>query len=314
MDNSFAGLGFGLFAVLVGTYFWFSFMRRRDRINPEPIKALVYVMLLGGLVSALIAAISNVGLNAVSGGILNDIVQGEQGASFSFILMVIAVSAFIEEIAKSFIAFQLIKRNKEVDEPVDGVIYAVAVGLGFSLFENLVYLVQFGGTVVSMRMLFAVPLHMATGAIWGIYFSRCLSKQTAISYQGTFAYVLAATAFHAAWNASAAALGGLFIVAAPFVMRYCLRRVDREIDGFINATPGAVVNIPPVQEAAPIEAGTLGAAAEPRKAGWLDIAISLLIPWIGMIIGGYAIYKGERNRGAVMIAAGVTVMFVVAFM
>jgi len=54
-----------------------------------------------------------------------------------FILVVVA--SIVEELLKFFGMKLSIGKNKAFDEPIDGMIYAAAVGLGFASLENIFY-------------------------------------------------------------------------------------------------------------------------------------------------------------------------------
>ena len=227
----------GIFATILGSYFWLMFLRKRDKYEPEPLHALIYVLLIGGGASTFFAGIGNEILNQFSDLKLSAVIGSDYQAGFQELLGLFIPSAFIEEFCKYTAAFFLIRNNKHVNEPVDGIIYAISVGLGFSLFENLLYAAQFGGFIVLPRLLLAVPLHMATAAIWGVYLSQILVKQEKHLYFNTMPYFLGAVAFHALWNTTATWLGGVFYLLAPFVLRYSLKKADSLINNFHEHSP-----------------------------------------------------------------------------
>jgi hypothetical protein len=61
---------------------------------------------------------------------------------------------------------------REFDEPLDGVIYGVAVSLGFATLENLLYLDRMGLAIAWQRAVFAVPAHALFGGAMGYYAGR----------------------------------------------------------------------------------------------------------------------------------------------
>ncbi|MGA8612357.1 MAG: PrsW family intramembrane metalloprotease [Xanthobacteraceae bacterium] len=80
-----------------------------------------------------------------------------------------------EEIVKVSIIAAVALRARDFDEPMDGVVYGAAVGLGFAAVENVVYLVSAASAwefVAIMRGLLSVPFHGALGAIAGAYIAR----------------------------------------------------------------------------------------------------------------------------------------------
>jgi RsiW-degrading membrane proteinase PrsW (M82 family) len=84
-------------------------------------------------------------------------------------------AAIPEEAFKVSIIAGIALRARDFDEPMDGVVYGTAVGLGFAAVENLLYLLGAGthwGTLAVIRGVLSVPLHGALGAIAGAYIAR----------------------------------------------------------------------------------------------------------------------------------------------
>jgi protease PrsW len=80
-----------------------------------------------------------------------------------------------EEIAKVSIIAAVALRARYFDEPMDGVVYGTAVGLGFATVENVLYVVSAKTgweSVAIMRAVLSVPFHGALGAIAGAYIAR----------------------------------------------------------------------------------------------------------------------------------------------
>lgn len=76
-----------------------------------------------------------------------------------------------EETLKIFIIAVIAFRARAFDEPMDGVVYGTAVGLGFAAHENLGYLAHADDwqTLAIVRGILTVPFHGALGAIAGAY-------------------------------------------------------------------------------------------------------------------------------------------------
>lgn len=218
-------------------FFWLLFLRKRDKYEPEPLHAMLFVLIIGGLASTFFASLGSVWVYNLSDFKLSHVIANGGSASLSNVFGLLILSAFVEEFCKYIAAFWLIRNNKQVNEPVDGIIYAVTVGLGFSLFENFLYAAQFGSLIVFPRLLFAVPLPMATAAIWGIYFSTTLAKNEKIVYSNAFPLFLLAVALHSAWNSSSVFLSGAFYLLAPFVLKFSLKRIDRVIEEMHDYSP-----------------------------------------------------------------------------
>ena len=83
--------------------------------------------------------------------------------------------ALIEEGVKFLILRFYIYNKSDFNEPIDGIVYAVMIGLGFSTIENIMYVMNNGIEVAALRMYTAVPLHAACGVLMGYFIG--LSKQ-----------------------------------------------------------------------------------------------------------------------------------------
>ncbi|GIM46425.1 hypothetical protein DNHGIG_19740 [Collibacillus ludicampi] len=81
------------------------------------------------------------------------------------------VAGMVEEFLKAGFFQRGIYRHREFEEPIDGVVYAVAVALGFAMVENVLYVTSYGLTVAFLRSITAIPAHMLFGIAMGYYFS-----------------------------------------------------------------------------------------------------------------------------------------------
>lgn len=84
------------------------------------------------------------------------------------------VAAVPEESAKLLMLWLLLRKNKEFDEYLDGIVYAVSIGLGFAAFENITYVFgaqgNWAGVAIS-RAILAVPGHYAFAVLMGFFYS-----------------------------------------------------------------------------------------------------------------------------------------------
>ncbi|MCU1278374.1 MAG: hypothetical protein JWM53_1920, partial [bacterium] len=82
-----------------------------------------------------------------------------------------------EEISK-FLAVRLfVYRNKEFNEPLDGIIYAAAAALGFASLENVLYVIDWHTghvqwAALGIRSLLALPGHVIFATTWGYALGR----------------------------------------------------------------------------------------------------------------------------------------------
>jgi RsiW-degrading membrane proteinase PrsW (M82 family) len=86
----------------------------------------------------------------------------------------VLVAPILEEYAKFSVVKRTVYRSREFDEPVDGIVYAAAAGLGFATLENIIYI--FSSYETSMvfalqtgviRALLSVPGHALFSGMWG---------------------------------------------------------------------------------------------------------------------------------------------------
>ena len=83
-------------------------------------------------------------------------------------------AAVPEETAKLICLYLLLRKNPYFDERMDGIVYAVCVGMGFAAFENIEYLFASGSAWVTTgigRSLTAIPGHFGFAVVMGYYFS-----------------------------------------------------------------------------------------------------------------------------------------------
>jgi RsiW-degrading membrane proteinase PrsW (M82 family) len=139
-----------------------------------------------------------------------------------------------EELPK-WIAFLFIYRWNEFDEPLDGVVYGVALALGFATVENVLCVVRDGLATGVLRALFAVPAHALFGAVMGFYFGRAkfgakararalvgFALAAAVALHGAYDFIL--QALRGAWMYGAVAMGSLALWV------FVLRRVHVALD------------------------------------------------------------------------------------
>lgn len=78
-------------------------------------------------------------------------------------------AALPEEAIKFAVLYLIIWKSKHFDEYFDGIVYAVCVGLGFAVLENVLYVAQGGLTVALMRAVTAVPGHASFAVFMGYF-------------------------------------------------------------------------------------------------------------------------------------------------
>ncbi len=79
------------------------------------------------------------------------------------------VVAFTEEILKFAVLRGYIFREESFNEPMDGIVYAVLVAMGFATAENIQYVMEGGWETGLVRMFTAVPAHGMLAVIMGYF-------------------------------------------------------------------------------------------------------------------------------------------------
>lgn len=79
------------------------------------------------------------------------------------------VVAFNEEFFKFFTLLSYPFQQKFFNEPFDGIVYAVMIGMGFAMLENVIYVYQFGLADTWGRAFTAVPSHGVYAILMGYF-------------------------------------------------------------------------------------------------------------------------------------------------
>jgi protease PrsW len=134
--------------------------------RPEPPKLVLISVVLGALCAAAAVAVEFSVLQVLP------ISANRWLAALELSLFCAAIP---EEALKVSMITVIALRSREFDEPMDGIVYGTAVGLGFAALENLFYVIGANtqwGSVAVIRGILSVPFHGALGAIAGAYAVR----------------------------------------------------------------------------------------------------------------------------------------------
>ena len=109
--------------------------------------------------------------------------------------------ALIEEGVKYFFLKNYMYKKEEFNEPMDGIVYAVMISLGFATVENISYVFKYeeqGLFVAITRMFTAIPLHAVCGVILGYFvgLAKFSDDKRPLLFKGLFLAVL----IHALYN------------------------------------------------------------------------------------------------------------------
>jgi RsiW-degrading membrane proteinase PrsW (M82 family) len=190
----------GASGLLISTAMWVWVLRRYDKLEPEPLRVLLLIGLWGGFMSVIPAIVCNSLIDHLLGleGFVSDL---SRKISLPLVLISAGFIGINEETWKFLATLRLVRKLPEFDEPIDGMIYAMTVALGFAAIENLEYMVRFGPGVLLARSLLSTPIHLACAAIWGygIARGRFISKSQRY-FKTALPYLLSAAGVHAAFD------------------------------------------------------------------------------------------------------------------
>lgn len=214
-----------LAAALVPTLVWLFALYRADRFEPEPPRLIAKLFGLG-VVSAFVAIFASV----AAGRVLPDLDDLSGRSAIPALVVVVLVYALLEEASKLGLAFAATRRDPEFDEPLDGIIYAGTVALGFAATETFLYIAS-SLEETGARTILADSWVLESGVVEGFFVTAplraLLSAVGHLTYTGIGGYFLAryrlgaaplrvavggllvATLLHAAYNLPLFLLGAL---------------------------------------------------------------------------------------------------------
>ncbi|USG63541.1 glutamic-type intramembrane protease PrsW [Brevibacillus ruminantium] len=197
-----------------------SYFYLRDNLEPEPISLVIRSFLFGVLLVFPVM-------------VLQYIMQTEwnwQNEIFASIFQ----SAVVEEFFKWMVIYFTVYKHVEFDEPYDGIVYAVAVSLGFATLENLFYLVINGVDIAFWRALLPVSSHALFGVWMGYYLGKAkFSGSTVLELRRLWTSLCLPILLHALYNSIFLTTRYWFWFIVPFMLLLWwqgLKKVQRAHD------------------------------------------------------------------------------------
>lgn len=135
-----------------------SYFYLKDEYESEPISFVFRAFIFGALLVFPIMFIQYV-------------LEAENIVQSGFVHAFFSIS-LLEEFFKWFILIYTVYQHVEFDEPYDGIVYGVAVSLGFATVENIFYLFANGLEYAIGRALLPVSSHALFGVIMGYYLGK----------------------------------------------------------------------------------------------------------------------------------------------
>lgn len=182
--------GLLILPVAIPVLFWAGYLYHKDRHMPEPTSHLLLCFGLG-IVAAGISKGMYIGLEPL--GLRYDAVAlADQDGLALFAYALLAIGP-IEELAKLLPFLAIVIHLKAFDDPLDGIIYASFIALGYAAVENYHYLEYLTG-IESVARGFAGPvIHMLFASIWAHWITRAWLADKPIAMPALLGFVLAAS-------------------------------------------------------------------------------------------------------------------------
>ena len=139
------------------------YVYRMDRLEKEPWSIIWRLALFGAISTALAQITENIGIAALP-------YVTQAGSKAYYLLLCFIVIGISEEGFKYLILKLRTWRAPDFNCRFDGIVYACAVSLGFSLWENIMYVPAYGFTTAIARAVTAIPGHACFGVFMGAFY------------------------------------------------------------------------------------------------------------------------------------------------
>lgn len=149
------GLSESVALAVVPGVFWLWVFYRRDKWEPEPKLKVIKLFLLGALAAA-------------PAYYLQGWLPGPASKFFDNFVRV----ALVEELFKVLPVLLIVYWHREFNEPMDGIVYAVAAALGFATVENILYAHYLGPQLLMYRVFTSTLLHVGCSGLVGYALGR----------------------------------------------------------------------------------------------------------------------------------------------
>ena len=145
------------------------YVYRMDRLEKEPWSMIWPLVLLGAVSTALAQFTESIGTAALP-------YLTQAGSRAYYLVLCYVVIGLSEEGFKYLILKLRTWRSPEFNCRFDGIVYACAVSLGFSLWENILYVTAYGLSTAIVRAITAIPGHACFGVFMGAFYGAAKSR------------------------------------------------------------------------------------------------------------------------------------------
>ena len=161
---------FPILGAICGAMLWLNYFKRIDLLEGERIIDVIVAFIIGFLTPSITLWIY-FGL-----GVLDIKFNGEFTNDFLYSLLGVGLSEELSKLLGVFVVFKILK--KRINEPVDYLVFAGIVALGFSVRENFIYYNNYGSQIITGRTFISCLVHIINTSIcvYGIYRSSIFNK------------------------------------------------------------------------------------------------------------------------------------------
>lgn len=139
------------------------YVYRMDRLEKEPWSVIWRLVLLGAISTALAQLTENAGIALLPN-------LAKAGSSEYYAILCFVIVGISEEGFKYLVLKLRTWKSPDFNCRFDGVVYACSVSLGFSLWENIIYVTSYGLSTAIVRAVTAIPGHACFGVFMGAFY------------------------------------------------------------------------------------------------------------------------------------------------
>jgi RsiW-degrading membrane proteinase PrsW (M82 family) len=217
--------------ILVPVTFWAAYHYHKDRHLPEPLLNLAVCFILG-LGSAGLSKLMYMGLEPL--GLRYDAVALAAENPLGLLAFSLLAIGPIEELAKMLPFVLIALRFKAFDEPLDGIIYASFIALGYAAAENVYYAEFLTPLEVAARGFASPVVHMLFASIWAHWITQAWLTGKSLGLPTALGFLLSAL-LHGAYDflvllspVSALPIAATMIAGIWVWRLFLMRRLHRE--------------------------------------------------------------------------------------
>ena len=177
-----------LLPVMLPIIFWAAYHYHKDRHLPEPPGNLVVCFGLGLLAAAISKGLY---LSLDPLGLRYDAIALAEDNTWGLLAYSMLAIGPIEELAKMLPFLIVVIRFRAFDEPLDGLVYASFIGLGYATAENFSYLDYLAPFEAAARGFAGPVVHILFASIWAYWISKARLTHKAIGRAAVAGFVLA---------------------------------------------------------------------------------------------------------------------------